>query len=142
MINYVCKGGNKELCQWLLLPSLCVCVQEWSEDKHQALELVCCLCGECVRALLVSVFTCMFALPPPPSQFCCFPLFPAASPNLSRLPLSSASEFTAHRPLLYLQPICELGSKEDKQVYRKNQCYTTRHTHTHTAIHTGGIDRR
>lgn len=28
------------------------------EDKHQALELVCCLRGECVHALLVCVSAC------------------------------------------------------------------------------------
>lgn len=31
VINYICKGGDKELCQWPLLPSVCMCVQEWGK---------------------------------------------------------------------------------------------------------------
>lgn len=61
------------------------------EDKHELLELVCCLHGECVHVPLVfvSMYVCVFL------QLRCFLLFPTASPNLSRLPLSSA-EFTTH----------------------------------------------
>lgn len=63
------------------------------EDKHELLELVCCLHGECVHVPLVfvSMYVCVFL------QLCCFLLFPTASPNLSRLPLSSA-EFTTSSP--------------------------------------------
>lgn len=120
VINNVWKAGNKELWQCPLLPSFCMCAGV-GEDKHEVLELVCCLHGECVHAPLVfvSMYVCVFL------QLCCFLLFPTASPNLSWLPLSSA-EFTAHHRLLYLQPIFVWGPNKDKRIYTaENHAYVT-----------------
>lgn len=71
------------------------------EDKHQALELVCRLCGECVHVLLVCKCVSFYSV-----FILSFALLPTASLNLLQLPLFSA-EFTTNHWLLYLQLMCK-----------------------------------
>lgn len=95
VINYVCKGGNKELCQWLLLPSVSVC-RSGRKINTRLWNWFCRLCGGCEPELLV----CVFIL-----SLCWFALLSTSSPNLFQLLLTSAG-FTPHRRLLYLWLMC------------------------------------
>lgn len=82
------------------------------EHKHQALELVCSLCSECVHVLLVRksvhLFSvcCLFVFSP----FCCFASLPTVSSNLLQLPLFP--KVTTHHWLLYLQLMCMWNSSQ------------------------------